>query len=79
MQEYCDLAKNNIEQLYEVSTLCIDESPVGDGGTGGGVRITNLLLSNLPEMHVLVAHRQICYFVVCTQTGKSSHEMDQSL
>ena len=61
-----------MEAMGELPNVCsqivlkrLDLSRIGRPDIPWCVR----LLSNLPKMHLLVAYRQICYFVVCSRNG----------
>ena len=52
VERYCELANKTVEQLYKVSTPCLDDHHFKKGRIGNDGRSVNSLLSNRPKMFV---------------------------
>ena len=51
--------KKKLEQLFEVSALCIDDHQFKEEEPGNGGRVVKCWLSDCPAMPVFGAYRQI--------------------
>ena len=79
VERYCELANKNIEQLFKVSTPCIDDHKFKTEEWETVGELSNVLLSNRPQVRLFGAHWQTRHSVVCRQTGTSSYRMDKNL
>ena len=73
VERYCELANKETEQLYNVSSPCLERR------TRISWRIVTSLLTNCLKMLVLGQNWWTTHLVVSQQTNQMSHMMDSSL
>ena len=76
---YCELANKTTQQLYKVSTACIDDHQFWRRRIEIRGRIVKQMLSNCSEMLILGTYWKTRYSMVSEQTCTIDHKMDQSL
>ena len=80
VERYCDLAnKTTQQQLYMVSTPCIDDHHFKEEELKSVGGLSKFLLSNCSEMLILGTYWKTRYSMVNEQTCTIDHKMDQSL
>ena len=79
VERYCELANKTTQQLYKVSTPCIDDHYFKEEELKSVGELSKKMLSNCSEMLILGTYRKTWYSMVSEQTCTISHQMDQSL
>ena len=79
VERYCELANKTTQQLYKVSTPCIDDHHFKEEENKICWRIVKSMLSNCPEMRMFETYLSTRYSMVSEQTCTISHKMDQGL
>ena len=64
MERYCELANKTTQQLYKVSTPCIDDHHFKEEEIKSVGEIVKHMLSNCPEMLILGKNWTTRYFMV---------------
>ena len=72
VERYCELANKTNQQLYKVSTPCLDDHHFKE-------RLVKSVLSNCSEMLVLGTYWKTWYSKVSEQTCTIDHKMDESM
>ena len=75
VERYCELANKTTQQLYKVSTPCIDDHHFKEEEMKFCWRNVTSMLSNCSKMFILGTN----WKTVSKQTYKIQHKMDQSL
>ena len=79
VERYCELANKTVEQLFQVSTPCLDDhqfkkeemETVGDLS-----KVCNHIVVQCLYLRAVVDQT---FYMVRKQTGTSSHKMDESM
>ena len=79
VERFCELANKTTQQLYKVSTPCIDDHHFKEEELKSVERIVKSMLSICSEMLRLGAYWTTRYSMVSEQTCTVDHKMDQSM
>ena len=79
VERYCESATKMTQQLYKLSTPCIDDHHFKEEELKSLGELSKSMLSNCSEMLVLGTCWKTCYSLFSEQTCAIDHEMDQSL
>ena len=79
VERYCELADKTAQQLYKVSTPCIDDHHFKEEELKSVGEFFKSMLSNCSEMLILGTYWTTGYSMVSEQTCTIDDEMDQSL
>ena len=79
VERYCELANKTTQQLYKVSTPCIDDHHFKEEEMKSVGELSQNMLSNCSEMLILGKNWTTRYSMVSEQTCTIDYEMDQSL
>ena len=79
VERYCELANKTTQQLYKVSTPCIDDHHFKEEEMKSVGELSQVCSQNCSEMLVLVTYRKTRYSVVSEQTCTIDCKMGQSL
>ena len=78
-ERYCEIANAKVEQLYEVSTPCLDDHEFKKEELEIGWRFVKSLLSIRLEMLSCGTNWKTWHSLVCIQVGTSCHKNERSL
>ena len=79
VERYCELANKKIQQLYKVSTPCIDDHHFKGEENEICLRIVTCMLSNCSEMLILGTFWKTWYSMVSEHTCSIHYKMDERL
>ena len=79
VERYCELANKTTEQLYKVSTPCIDDHHFKEEDLKSVGELSQVCYPNCSEMLTLGTYWTTRYSLVSEQTCTIDHKMDQSL
>ena len=79
VERYCELANKTTQQLYKVSTPCIDDHHIREEELKSVGELSQVCCPNCSEMLVLGPYWKTRYSMVSEQTCTIDHKMDQSL
>ena len=79
VERYCELANRTTQQLYKVSTPCIDDHHFKEEELKSVGELSKSMLSNCSEMLILDTYWKTGYSLFSEQTCTIDHKMDQSL
>ena len=79
VERYCELANRTTQQLYKVSTPCIDDHHLKEEELKSVGELSNVSSQNCSEMIVLGTYWKTWYSLVSEQTCTIDYEMDRSL
>ena len=79
VEPYCELANAKVEQLYKVSSPCLDDHQFKQEELESVGEFSQVCSQNCFEMLQLRTNRKTRHSVVGQQTCKSSHKMDSGL
>ena len=79
VERYCELSNKTTQQLYKVSTPCIDDHHFKEEEMKICWRIVESIISNCSEMLILGTNWKTRYSMVGEQTCTIHHKMDQNL
>ena len=77
VERYCDLANKTTQQLYKVSTPCIDDHRFKEEELKSVGELSKVMLSNRSEMLILGTYWTTRYSMVSEQTCTIDHKTDQ--
>ena len=77
VERYCELANKTTQQLYKVSTPCLDDFKEEELKSVG--ELSEVMLSNCSEMLIIGAFWKTRYSMVSEQTCTTNYEMDRSM
>ena len=78
MERYCELANRTTQQLYKVSTPCVDDHRFKKEELKSVGELSKSVLSNCSEMFILGTYGKTWYSMFIEQTCTIDHEMDQT-
>ena len=76
---YCELANKTTQQLYKVSTPCMDDHQCKEEENESVGDLSSVCLQNCSQMSVSGTNWKTCYIVVCEQTCSCGHKIDNIL
>ena len=79
VERYCELAKKTTQQLYKVSTPCIDDHHFKEEELKSVGELSEVCSQICSEMLILGTNWTTRYSMVSEQTCTIDHKMDQSL
>ena len=79
VERYCELANRTTQQLYKVSSPCIDDHHFKEEELKYVGRIVKRMLSNCSEMPILGTYWTTRYSMVSEQACTIEYKMDQSV
>ena len=79
VERYCELANKTTQQLYKVSTPCIDDHHFKEEELKSVGELSQRTLSNCSEMLILGTYWKTRYSMVRQQTCSCGRKMDQRL
>ena len=79
VERYCELANKTTQQLFKVSTPCIDDHHFKEEELKSVGELSKSMLSNCTEMLIFGTYWKTWYFMVSKQARTFHHKMDQSL
>ena len=79
VERFCELTNMTTQQLYKVSTPCIDDHQFKEKELEFVGEVVKWMLSNASEMSVRGTHRQSWYSMDSQQTYTCNHKMGQSM
>ena len=79
VERYCELANKTTQQLYKVSTPCVDDHHFKEEELKSEGELSNVCSLKSSEMLIHVSYWKTRYSMVSEQTCTVDHKMDQSL
>ena len=79
VERHCELANKSTQQLYIVSTPCIDDHHFKEEELKSVGELSKSMLSNCSEMLILGTYRKTLYSMFSEQTCTIDHKVDQSV
>ena len=79
VERYCELANRTTQQLYKVSTPCIDDHHFKEEEMKSVGELSNVCSQFFSEILILGTHWRTRRSMISKQTCTSSHQIDQSL
>ena len=79
VERYCELANKTTQQLYKVSTPCIDDHHFKEEELKSVGELSNVCSQIVSDMFIFGTYWKTCYSVVSERTCTINHKMDQSM
>ena len=79
VERYCELANKTTQQLYKVSTPCIDDHHVKEEELKSVGKLSQVCSQFVLKMFIPGMYRKTRYSMVSEQICTIDHKMDQSL